>query len=96
MAPRTPQLSPRSLIRSVTLASEYGAEWVEVLAREIERNHRPDRSRLTVRRVWRVLPVPYLRQARCLVCAERWICPDVVWAEGLMSSGRRALDRLDR
>ncbi|MGW5361691.1 hypothetical protein [Actinopolymorpha pittospori] len=93
MAAEAPQLSARSLIRSVALAREYGVEWVEALAHEIERSHRPDRARLTVRWQWRVLPVPRLRHARCTACRERWICPDAAWAEGLVSTGRHALGR---
>jgi hypothetical protein len=91
MAEGAPRMSPQALIRSVTLAREYGPEWVERLAAEIERTHRPDRSRLSIRWRWRVVPTLTLRPARCVWCGCAWICPDAAWAEGIVSTSRRIM-----
>lgn len=84
-------MTPQALIRSVALAREHGPEWVERLAAEIERTHRPDRSRATIRLRWRVVPVPTLRRAWCVSCGRAWICPDAAWAEDIVSTSRRAM-----
>src|SRR5439155_2333777 len=50
-------------------------------ARYLRGTHRPDGTALTLRLMWRVLPLVVWRSRRCKLCLSRWPCRDARWAE---------------
>ncbi len=49
-------------------------------ARYLRGTHRPDGTALTLRLMWRVLPLVVWRSRRCKLCLSRWPCRDARWA----------------